>query len=349
MHLSRLLRARSDIHQDAFRSSNPDECYDGFVLALPLIWIACALAGLLYAGEQNIPFRLAVAALPAFLLEATFYAILGIETWRTRIERLPPAAVAALLTAAAAAPYCAASFAFGSFQWHALAWIAGLAAIAAFWYAILPRKAPVDLAFLLLMAVVVLTNILRKQYVNPMPRLRLDELAALMWIRTGAFAMLSVRRTKGVGFGFWPHRWEWMIGVSYFLALLPVAAAAAWIIGFASPHLAAGGWDKTTVLALGTFFGVLWVLALGEEFFFRGLLQQWMSEWLRSQWLGLAATSLLFGAVHLWFHSFPNWRFAVLATVAGVFYGLAFRQARSIRASMVTHALTVTTWRLFFS
>jgi membrane protease YdiL (CAAX protease family) len=38
-----------------------------------------------------------------------------------------------------------------------------------------------------------------------------------------------------------------------------------------------------------------------------------------------------------------------LATLAGIFYGLAFRQARSIRVSMVTHALTVTTWRMFFS
>jgi len=38
-----------------------------------------------------------------------------------------------------------------------------------------------------------------------------------------------------------------------------------------------------------------------------------------------------------------------LATVAGVFYGLAFRQASSIRASMVTHALTFTTLRVFYS
>ncbi|MDP9115318.1 MAG: hypothetical protein M3O20_16765 [Acidobacteriota bacterium] len=38
-----------------------------------------------------------------------------------------------------------------------------------------------------------------------------------------------------------------------------------------------------------------------------------------------------------------------MAAVAGVFYGLAYRQARSIRASMVTHALTVTAWRLFFT
>jgi membrane protease YdiL (CAAX protease family) len=45
--------------------------------------------------------------------------------------------------------------------------------------------------------------------------------------------------------------------------------------------------------------------------------------------------------------AFPNWRFALLAAVAGVFYELAFRRARSIRASMVTHALVVTTWRVY--
>jgi membrane protease YdiL (CAAX protease family) len=161
--------------------------------------------------------------------------------------------------------------------------------------------------------------------------------------------MLSVRRTKGVGFGFWPRKREWLIGLLYFAALLPVAGAVAWGIGFGKPHPPAAAWDRTAVLAIGTFFGILWVLALGEEFFFRGLLQQWMGEWMGNQWLGLAATAMLFGTAHLWFHSFPNWRFAILAALAGVFYGLAFRHGRGIRASMVTHALTVTTWRLFFS
>jgi len=102
------------------------------------------------------------------------------------------------------------------------------------------------------------------------------------------------------------------------------------------------------VFAIATFFGVLWVVALSEEFFFRGLLQQWTSKWMSSETAGLIVTSLLFGAVHLWFRPFPNWRLAVLAAIAGVFYGLAFQRARSIRASMVTHALVVTTWRVFF-
>jgi hypothetical protein len=32
-----------------------------------------------------------------------------------------------------------------------------------------------------------------------------------------------------------------------------------------------------------------------------------------------------------------------------VFYGIAFLKAQSVRASMVTHALVVTTWRMFFA
>lgn len=321
----------------------------GCVVALPLIWLVCVPAGLFYSHQQNIPLELALKALPAFLLEISLFYALGQERWRARLEKLPSIAVAALLTVAAAAPYCAASLAFGSFRWQALAWITGLAAIASFWYAVLPHKAPADLLFLLFMAVVVLTNVLRKQYVDPYPKLRLDALGSLMWIRTGAFAMLSVRRMKGVGFGFWPGRWEWTIGLSYFGAFVPVAATAAWLIGFAQPHMPPPGWSRITISAVGTFFGVLWVVALGEEFFFRGLLQQWLGDWLGNEWKGLAAASVLFGTAHLWFHSFPNWRFAILAAIAGVFYGLAFRQAKSIRASMVAHALTVTTWRLFFS
>mgnify|MGYP003336495315 CR=1 FL=1 len=45
----------------------------------------------------------------------------------------------------------------------------------------------------------------------------------------------------------------------------------------------------------------------------------------------------------------PRRRFALLAAVAGVFYGMAFRTGKGIRAAMVTHALTVTTWKTFFS
>ena len=64
--------------------------------------------------------------------------------------------------------------------------------------------------------------------------------------------------------------------------------------------------------------------------------------------MGLIAASLIFGSVHI-FAAFPE----LEARRSGqrwlaICYGLAFRRARSIRASMVTHALVVTTWKIFF-
>lgn len=319
-------------------------------MILPLVWLACAVAGYLYSLQQNIPLGTAFAALPAFLLEATFYYVLGAERIRLRFEKLPPAGVAAALTVVAVLPYCAVSLAFDSFRWQPVVWIAALAAVVSFWYVLLPHRALTDILFLIFMAgiYVMLSRGIPELYVSPHPKLPLRILGQLMWIRTGVFAMLSVRRIKGVGFGFWPAMREWKIGAIYYALFLPVAAALAWRMGFAKPHWPLYGWEKVSLLTLATFFVVLWVLALGEEFFFRGLLQQWMTAWLANEWAGLIVTSLLFGGVHLWFRTFPNWHFALLAGIAGIFYGLAFRQARSIRAAMVTHALVVTTWRVFF-
>jgi membrane protease YdiL (CAAX protease family) len=319
------------------------------IWALPLFWLACATAGYVYALQRGIPSSVVLAALPAFLLEATLFLTLGIESWRKRLEKFKSAGVASLLVLAAIAPYCAASLAFGSFRWQALAGIALLSGLVAFWYVVLPQKPAADLLLLALLAGVVLTHVFASLYIRPDPRLPLEALGQAMWIRTGAFALLSVRRVQGVGFGFWPSLREWKIGAIFFALMLPVVAGLAWWIGFGKFHPPQASWIRVPVIVVLTFFGGLWVLALGEEFFFRGLLQQWMSGWLRSEWAGLIATSLLFGAVHLPYGSFPNWRFALLAAVAGVFYGLAFRQAGSIRASMVTHALTITTLRIFFS
>jgi len=319
------------------------------MLLLPVVWLLAAIAGYIYSVQYGVPYSIALAAFPAFLLEVTFFCFLGVESLRKRIDKLPPWVVATLLTTAAVIPYSAASLALGSFHWRAFAVIAGLAAAASFWHVLLPRSAASDVAFLLFVAVIALTKILKSQYISPHVRIPLDILGQLMWIRTGAFVLLSVRRVQGVGFGFWPEGWEWMIGATHYLMFLPVAAVLASLIGFAQPHLPTSGWERTPIVAVGTFFGILWVTALGEEFLFRGLAQQWIGEWLKSPWAGLILASLLFGVVHLWFRTFPNWRFALLAAIAGIFYGLAFRRAQSIRASMVAHALTVTTWRLFFS
>jgi membrane protease YdiL (CAAX protease family) len=129
---------------------------------------------------------------------------------------------------------------------------------------------------------------------------------------------------------------------------LPVGAVIAYLIRFARFHPLHTELWKFVLLLIGTFFGILWVVALAEEFFFRVFLQQVLARSLRSQSVALIVASALFGLAHLPYRTFPNWRLALLGGVSGVFYGMAIQKARSVRASMVTHALLVTTWRMFF-
>jgi membrane protease YdiL (CAAX protease family) len=62
----------------------------------------------------------------------------------------------------------------------------------------------------------------------------------------------------------------------------------------------------------------------------------------------LLVVAVVFGLVHLPCRGFPNRTFASLAAVAGLFYGRAYIEARSVRAAMVTHALVNTVWRTLF-
>ena len=88
-----------------------------------------------------------------------------------------------------------------------------------------------------------------------------------------------------------------------------------------------------------------------EEFLFRGILQNFLTRSLpgeRRELYGLLIASLIFGAAHLHHAPVPNWRYAVLASLAGVFYGNAYRALGRLSASALTHALVDTAWHFWF-
>ena len=89
-------------------------------------------------------------------------------------------------------------------------------------------------------------------------------------------------------------------------------------------------------------------IAVLEELFFRGFLQNLISNSLHSWWKGQLIVSCLFGLFHILHAPFPNWRYVVLASIAGWFYGSAYRQSGSLMASALTHALVDTVWRTWF-
>ena len=100
------------------------------------------------------------------------------------------------------------------------------------------------------------------------------------------------------------------------------------------------------IALVGTFIVTLCVLATAEVLLLsRAAATGAKTRLSGSEHVGLIAASLVFGLAHI--VKYPTWQFVTLATCAGIFYGRAFLQARSIRAAMVTHALVVTVWQVF--
>ncbi len=230
------------------------------------------------------------------------------------------------------------------FHWQALLLLAGITGVAVAWIRHVPAGLVSDSMFLLFLAGVYLSRVLQNVYPEPWPKVETSALAKLMCFRLAVTCLLRYRSHKDLNFGFFPTAEDWRIGLRYFLYFMPVAALLAWVIQFRGFHLAPGFWWRAPV----TFLSILWVVALAEECLFRGLLLHRLRSVL-GPLLALAVSSLLFGLTHLWFRPFPNWKFVILASAAGMFYGRAYLVARSVRASMVAHALTVTALRTFFA
>lgn len=288
------------------------------------------------------------AALPAFLVEAVFYLASGFEETRAWFSRITSRrAQAGILWIGALVPYLIFSFASGTFQRNAFYLLAALSAVLAFWYAVLPHRFAYDFGFLVIAAAPVISRVFHRIYRSPDDHLPMDVLGHLMWIRVGIAALLVLRQWDAGAFGFWPRRNEWRTGILYYLLfLVPIALLG---IGLHDVRFAPfqGEWWRSAGVAIGTFFGILWVVALGEELFFRGVIERAVLNW-GSPVLAISVSALLFGAAHLWFHGFPDWRRALVATVLGVACGIAYNQTGSVRAPMVTHAFVVATWRVLF-
>src|SRR5271165_5907603 len=321
----------SDATMNAMKPMRP------FLIALALVWVAASTAAFIYSQQQNISRTLLYALLPAFLVEIAFYLMPGFDSMRKAFDQLGSKSVrAVLLVAAAATPYLMESLRLGTFQFTAFLILLTLAAVSAFWYAIFKPSLLADLTFLAFLAAVYLSKAFPQIYVRPAPHLQIEILGRLMWIRLGVMALLSLRRIDKVRFGFIPNGKEWRVGVEQFLFFMPVGALLAYLLKFARFHPLPMVWWKLALLAPAIFVGVLWVVALSEEFFFRGFLQPRLAKLLHGEIPGLIAASALFGALHLPFRAFPNWRFAIIAGITGLFYGIAFMRTGSVRASMVT-------------
>ncbi len=136
-------------------------------------------------------------------------------------------------------------------------------------------------------------------------------------------------------------------GLGAVLSNFVVFAAIGIPIGLATGFLA---WNpriiSPTVLVV-RFLMILFVTGLPEELLFRGLVQNGLQQTLGSPRAALALASVLFGLAHLNNGPVPDWRYALLASLAGIFYGRAYQRTRGLMAPAAVHALVDTVWGAF--
>jgi membrane protease YdiL (CAAX protease family) len=166
----------------------------------------------------------------------------------------------------------------------------------------------------------------------------------LLSLNVAIATFLVVRRLPGSGYGIgWGQRW-WL----YVFGSFAVFGAIAIPLGTAMHFIAYAprwhDWKAQPLLALA----ILCFTAWPEEFLFRGLLQNMLARSTKSDLAGWWTASVLFGLSHITNMGFPNWRYVVLASIAGLFYGWTWRKTGSIFASAIGHALVDATWHFFF-
>ena len=236
-----------------------------YLIAVLLVSTTACAAAYFYTQQKNIPGGVALAALPAFLVDIAFYILPAFDGVRRELSALPKTLLALLLTGAAVVPWVLATAPFGSFRIASLLGVGAIAAIIAFWYVLLKPRLVTDLLFLALIAAVFLSHAFRTLYPAPVVTLPLEVLGRLMVVHTGIVAVLCIRGLDA-GFGFIPDARDWRIGILLTLCFLPVGALLGYLLHAARWHpVIAWSW-KMPLLVLGRFLGVLWVLALAEEF-----------------------------------------------------------------------------------
>jgi membrane protease YdiL (CAAX protease family) len=165
----------------------------------------------------------------------------------------------------------------------------------------------------------------------------------ILLLDAGMYGFLSIRQLDGVGFDLRLRARDLLIGLREFALYAPVAIALGLSLGFLHLHIVWPGLLKIATALFFTFF----FIAVPEELFFRGWIENLLERRL-GRYPALLLTAILFGLSHFNKRALHfNWRYVLLATLAGIFYGRAWRQDRRIGSSAITHSSVDTLWSLW--
>ncbi len=283
-----------------------------------------------------------VAAGALLFVPALAFAFAGDQFVRV-INRLSPP-IRILIVALAAGPYYLAAHDTPQFRWWFVALYALLPVILVALLGNARRQDPEqrgswhDFAVLAVLGLLVEFRLL-----EPAWPVHFRSLGRLLLFDVGLYGFLAVRRLTDVGFHFVPRWRDWKVGLRELAFYAPIAIPLGLGLGFLHFHATL---PRPARFAL-TWISIFAFVAILEETYFRGWVQNLLERRMGRRW-SLLATAILFGLPH--FNKGAahfNWRYVLLATFAGIFYGRAWRDERRLVASAITHASVDTIWSIW--
>jgi membrane protease YdiL (CAAX protease family) len=285
-------------------------------------------------------------AIAALALELAPAVVFGCAAERVaRAVQRWPAALRIALPALLVVPYAMVSISQHMFQWTWFALYAGLPVVLAW---LLLRAAAADAEqrgnwrdWLILLVLGLAVDL--RWFDGAWPN-GLRALNELLLVDAGLYGFLAIRQLSGTGFNF-RLRWsDWKTGLRELLFFAPIVLALGLALGFVHPHRNLPGIGSALLRWVAIFF----FTAVPEELFFRAWVQNLLERRVGRR-TALIVASVLFGLSHFNKRSAHfNWRYVLLATIAGIFYGRAWREQRRVPASTITHASVDWLWGLWF-
>lgn len=156
------------------------------------------------------------------------------------------------------------------------------------------------------------------------------------------FLFSSQRRISAIGFRLQWQRGDLATCLLYFSGFCAVAIPFGFFTGFIDFNV-----RPDLVKGLLAPAGIFLFIAYPEELLFRGLLQNFIRQKFNSDKLALILAAIIFGATHLNNGPAPDWRYFVLATIAGLVYGAAYFKTENLFVPAVIHALVDSVWMQF--
>lgn len=171
----------------------------------------------------------------------------------------------------------------------------------------------------------------------------LSVISKLMLLDSGLYGFLVVRELRDVGYDLRVRKEDAGIGLRELLFFAPIAMSLGLALGFLHFRAHVPGPGSAALTVAFTFF----LIAIPEEIYFRGWIQN-LLERRFGRTASLWFTAVIFGVSHFNKRSAQfNWRYVLLATIAGIFYGRAWCTRHRVAASAITHTLVDSVWSLW--